>query len=702
MVKKRLVALLLLAIFMLSFCLPVSAEGTDSFTHWDTVSGNKKVVYMKDIYKVEDIISTRSLGLDTDIVIQDIVGDNKGNLYVLTETGQIIVVNSEFDFVKYIDILDVDGNIVELLEAKGIYVTDKNLFIGDTLNGRVLVCDINGNVIKELLTPDSPVIPKDFNFLPTKIAQDEKGFLYVLSDGAYYGALLFNENYEFLGFYGANTVNATVLSTLQNLWDMLTQNDTKRGNDMKKLPYQFLDIALDNKGFVYTCTADNSGDNIGQIRMLSPGGSNILSKNYGTNVLSSTAFNFAETEIAKRRGEDIIQKFSAIDVDKNGYIYALDSTYGIVYVYDVDCNLITAFGGGKGSGNRLGTFVSASALEVIGDRVYVADNVINSITVYEKTNYGNMVFEAQKLTLDGYYAQAKPIWEEVSNQDQNNLLAISGLAKAAYSEGDYEKAMEYAKISLDRVIYDQGLKKVQEEFISNNFVWVFLLIIVFLALVVSLIIVSVKKKIVFIKNEKLRLSITCCMHPFKSFNDVKYKNMGSPIIASVFTILFFLSSVISIVYTDFRFTSYDSATYNPVFQLLTTVGLVALWTVGNWAVSVLMEGKGKIKDIFIVTGYAVLPLIIYNLLYMGFSHVITSSSAVFLNGLYTISLILAGIIIVIGTMTVQEFSFPKFLISAVLTLFAMILIVFILFMIGMLLSQLSQFVTSIVMEIVYR
>ena len=42
MVIKRLVVLMLLTIFMLSFCLPVSADGTDSFTHWDTVNGTKK------------------------------------------------------------------------------------------------------------------------------------------------------------------------------------------------------------------------------------------------------------------------------------------------------------------------------------------------------------------------------------------------------------------------------------------------------------------------------------------------------------------------------------------------------------------------------------------------------------------------------------------------------------------------------------
>lgn len=702
MIKKRIIALFVFALLLFSLCFSTSAAGTDSFTHWDTVKGSKKTVYTKDIYTTEAIISARSLGLDTDIVIQDISGDKNGTLYVLTEAGSIYAVDPEHKFKRSIVITDKENQPIEFSEAKGIYITDENMFIGDTANARVLVCNKNGRLLEEILCPDSPVLPEDFNFLPTKIARDSKGFLYVISEGAYYGALLFNQKYEFLSFYGANTVNATVLSTLQNLWDTLTKNDEKLGNEMKKLPYQFLDLTLDDNDFAYTCTGVASGNAVGQVRMLSPGGSNILDKNFGTNVISATSFNFAEINIAKRRGQDLQQSFIGVSVDEMGFIYALDSIYGLIYVYDTECNLLTAFGGGRNSGNRVGTYMGASAIEVMNGKIYVADNVLNTVTVYERTDYGKQVLRAQALTLDGEYSQAKPMWQKISGEDQNNRLAIAGLAKAFYSEGEYSLAKEYAKKSLDRVTYDQSMKKIQESFISDNFLMVFIILVIVLVAVITLLIVSLKKQIVFVKNEKLRTALTCCMHPFKSFNDIKYKKMGSIYIATVFTVLFFISAVVNVIYTDFRFTSFDAATYNPAFQLATTVGLVVLWSVANWAVSVLKEGKGKYKQIFIVTGYAVLPLIIYNFISTILSHVITSSSVVFLNGLYMVAVILVGIILVIGTMVIEEFSFPEFLITALFTVFAMILIIFIIFMIGMLLSQLWQFVTSIVMEVVYR
>lgn len=702
MMKKRITALVLLVVLIFSMCFSVSAAGTESFTHWDLANGGKKAVYTKDVYKTETVISARSLGLDTDIIIQDIAGDSKGSLYILTEAGQVLVADQNHKLTKVLELKDGEGYAVDLMDPKGIYISGEEVFIGDTGGGRVLICDKSGNVVKEIGKPDSPVLPEDFNFLPTKIAKDSKGFLYVISEGAYYGALLFNTNYEFISFYGANTVNATVLSTLGNLWDMLTKNDEKRGNEMKKLPYQFLDIALDSEDFAYTCTGVAVGDSVGQIRMLSPGGSNILDKNFGVSVVDSGSFNFAERDIAQRRGESVQQSFVGVGVDEQGFIYALDSIYGIIYVYDTECSLITAFGGGKDSGDRQGTYAGACAIEIINGKVYVADNQINNVTVYEKTDYGKNVLNAQELTLDGQYTQAAPLWQEISGEDQNNRLALAALGKAAYSKGNYKEAMEYSKDALDRVTYDQAMKKIQEQFISNNFVWVFLVIVAVIGGLTALVIISLKKEVVFIKNQKLRIAITCCMHPFKNFNDIKYKNMGSVPIALVFTLLFFISSVINVVYTDFRFTSFDAVSYNPIFQFVTTVGLIALWSVGNWAVSVLQEGKGKYKQVFIVTAYAVLPLIISNIISAVASHIITSTSQVFLDGVYMVAVILAGIILVIGTMIVQEFSFPKFIITALLTLFAMILIIFIIFMIGMLLSQLWQFILTVAMEVIYR
>ena len=99
----------------------------------------------------------------------------------------------------------------------------------------------------------------------------------MLCDGAYYGALLFAPSGEFSGFYGANTVKGSALTTLSYLWDALTKNDDKRAYSVKKLPYRFFDLSIDEKDFVYTCTGqtDNASSN-GQIKKLSPNGVNIL------------------------------------------------------------------------------------------------------------------------------------------------------------------------------------------------------------------------------------------------------------------------------------------------------------------------------------------------------------------------------------------------------------------------------------------
>jgi hypothetical protein len=116
----------------------------------------------------------------------------------------------------------------------------------------------------------------------------------------------------------------------------------------------------------------------------------------------------------------------------------------------------------------------------------------------------------------------------------------------------------------------------------------------------------------------------------------------------------------------------------------------------------LQEGKGRLKEIFVVTGYATLPLVAYNVIATVLSHVITSPDDALLGGLNTAAMILARIVLTVGLMVVHEFSFPKFLLSVVLTLFAMLLIVFILFMIGMLVSQLWMFIVTIFTEAVYR
>ena len=692
--KKVLSALW--CILLVAFCtVSVSAADcapTDSFTHEILPNGQVKVVTMRPVYEAVETIDARKLGLKEDIgTVTDISADESFNTYILTNTGKVIVFDKEYELLAVYNISEKNGNLCDCSGAKGIYaVSLTEFYISDTEHSRVLQCS-NGIVENEILLPESSLIPSDFEFKPVKTVKDSKDYLYVLSEGSYYGALLYDPEGEFTGFFGANTVGNSVINTLQSLWDRLTQNDVKRAKVVKNLPYQFSDICIDEKNFVYTTTGINGNGNTGQIKMLSPGGTNILK--------GAENFNFGERDLVKRLKNTVTQNFVNVQADGHGFIYALDSTYGLIYIYDTESNMITAFGGGRGLGRQKGVFSSANAMVLCDSKIMVADSLRNNITVFERTKFGNTLLTAQELTLNADYEKAKPLWEEVIRQDSFNSVALAGLAKADFAAGDYSSSMEYAKAANDSVTYSKALKEKQNAYISNHFIWIFPTVILIVAALIAVFVILKKRGIVIVKNYKLRLSLSAAIHPFSTFNEIKYKKLGSVYIACAFTVLYFLSSTVAVIWSDFRYTTFDTSTYSSIFAIIQTVGLILLWTAANWSVSILMQGIGKLKEIFIVTSYSTLPLIIYNLLSTPITHIIASSDSTLISGLKTVAYIFTGIILCVGLMIIHDFSFPKFVFTAVVTVLFMILVVFVLFLAGILLTQFFGFIKTVVLEL---
>lgn len=689
--------------------VPACAQGnapTDSYTHQYTASGAKESVAMRAVYTAEKQIDVRGLGITEGIEkMADIACDDKGNLYLLTNDGRLFAFDTDYRLIKEYSVTEKDGSTVDFVDAQGILAeSEDEIYICDTANERLIQIDGDGRIVREILRPDSELLPEDFNFAPVKAEKDSKGTLYVLCDGAYYGALLFDKNGEFGGFYGANTVKGSALTAISYIWDTLTKNDTKRAHSVKKLPYQFVDLFVDGKDFVYTCTGQTGKSaSTGQIKKLSPSGTNILYKqNLDGSKTDAGGFNFGESVTEKRNNNTVVQNFVSVQADERGYIYTLDATYGIVYVYDTDCNLITAFGGGKGSGNRKGVFDTPVAMVYSGGRLIVADSEQNSITVFTRTEYGEMLLSAQKKTLSADYKGSEKEWRQVLYLDSSNQLALRGLAKAYFAAGDYQKAQDYARTGYDYVTYSQALERTQGDFINKNFVWLFLGGVLIVGALIFVAVYIRRHRIVLVKNERVRVFLGTVIHPFNSFNLIRYKNMGSLTIAAVMTVLFYITSVINETLSNFRFTAFNPNSSSSALQFVKTVGLIALFSIANWAVCVLMEGKGRLKNVFTVVAYATLPMVVYNLVFTVLSHIITSPSSALLSGLSTVALILTGVILTVGLMIVHEFSFPKFLGSMVITVFAMLLIIFIIFMLGMLLSQLWSFVITLFMESAYR
>ena len=696
---------LLLIFSVLISVLNVSAQSYDSFSRNQLADGTTENVFARECYNVSRVIRASDFGLEDEFSeISDIFCTEDGLIYILCSgNSEITVLNEDLSFNKIIEVTDENGEQIKFSGAQGVYVKDNNIYVCDTQNAGVLVTDLAGKLKSVIKLPDSQIIPDDFIFQPTRLVMDKDGYTYILSMGCYYGALVYLPDGSFGGFYGANNVQATALDTLSYIWDLVTGNDKKKSQTQKTLPFSFVDFCFDNAGYMLTCTGATSGTNAGQINKMSPGGSNILYKSNADGTYEkSSGVNFLESIVIKRNNAARSQNIVSIDVDKNNFIYALDNTYGVIYLYDSQCNLINAFGGGVGLGERAGNFINATSLAVSGNRVLVTDSEAESITVFEETEYGALLKKAQSMYLAGDYEEAEPYFNEVLKMDSSNQLAYKGIAISGYKKGDIDKALEYAKNGLDYNTYDMAFQAKLKSRIADNFVWLFPLILLLIIAVIVGIIYKTKKNIVFIKNPRMVNLASTVMHPFNTFSDIKQKNLGSYKAAIILSVLFYISTTVRTVGSSFLFTEIADGNYNTLFTIAQTFGLIILRSVSNWLVCSLFSGKGTFKEVFIATNYCLIPIIFYNFIRTILSYFMPLSGKGFLDGVYVVLIIYTIYLLCVAFTTIHDYSVSKLIGTTLVTIFGMILVIFVIFMIVILLQQLGDFVYSIFVEVVYR
>lgn len=669
----------------------------ESYTYWENVGNRgRKPVYTQPTHYVKKIISSQELGISQFETLTDIFADDNENIYLLDgNNSRLVVIDKNYCVIAdFNEVKSLDKNYA-FSGARNIYVhSDGKIYISDTENKRVLICNINGELLKVITIPQSDLIPKDFQYSPICVSVDSTGNIYVLCSGSYYGAILYTPEYEFSGFYGANKVKQSVSQVISQMLSRLFVNNTKKSVSESVLPYCFIDMCIDKEDFVYTATGFTEVSQMqGQIKKLNPG--------KGANILNSESVNFADegSNWSYNPGKILRQDISSLDVDPNGYIYCLDRTYGRIYIYDKVCSLVTAFGGGISEGEQQGVFKSASALTLCGSDVLVCDTEKKTVTVFGQTDFGKNILDARILTLSGKYDDSFELWQNVIKYDNNCQLAYEGLARAYLAKGEYKTAIEYAKQGYDRDTYDLAFGKVRNKFISHNFPWILAAGIIIIISILTLMVISMRKNVTLIKNQKLKLLFETLIHPFDTFSTIKDKNLGSVTIGTVLLVLFYVVTVLADIGGGFSFTYIDFANYNSLLVLLRSAGIAILWIVCNKAVTTLLDGKGKTKDIFIVTTYSLLPAIFGKIIYIIFSNILLSTEAEFLSILQFAMVGYTLLLLLIGTIKIHDYTMGRFLGTSLLTVAGMGIVVFLIVMIFMLSQQFIGFLATLFLEI---
>lgn len=725
---KLFVRVLALVMALLMFgSLAVSAATIEdvpyySYCYWEGPS-RYQAIPMRAMYEAEVEIDADSLGLDTALVNPQFLAlsQDKTEVYILDSgnlsqgNSRIVVFDAQtYELIREIGEIQSDEGPLNYRGAKGLYVDkDKKIYIADTENRRVLITDEYGNLLQTMVKPNDFGVPEDLEFQPTRVIKDNKDYTYVACLGCYYGVLVYDTEMNFLGFHGSYVVQQTVVDTIKGWVTNLFMTNDKAERSRKKLPAEVLDIAIDSDGMLYTL----SSGSYGQIKRMGLNGNQTLAHKFGFTSQSGDLVNFSENPAAYwHKHDQYVTSLTSISVDPEGFIYIMDQNRGRIFMYDQECRAISVFSGGFGAGDQVGTFSTPQSFVAAGDRIYVMDFKRNLVTVLKLTEYGRMVKDADLLTMHGEYLEAQDMWHQVLQLDGNNQRAYEGIGKAMLTTANAEKkangidgareyynqAMKYAELGNDQQTYSQAYEVMQKDWISRNFWWLFILCLVAVAGVAGLLVLSKKRKIFEIKNVKVKTALNVPIHPFQAFNALKYQKTGSLGIAALIILLFYLASVSEDLYGGFMYVITDTANYNAIYTLIGTVGLILLWVIVNWGICILNEGKGSLKEVFIMSAYSITPMIVNSLIFTVASHVIPATGTSSFALLGTIMTIYTVLLLLLGMTVVHEYSFFKAMWMAVVCVAGMLLAAFVIFSVILLAQQFILFFVGLFQEAVLR
>ena len=191
-------------------------------------------------------------------------------------------------------------------------------------------------------------------------------------------------------------------------------------------------------------------------------------------------------------------------------------------------------------------------------------------------------------------------------------------------------------------------------------------------------------------------------HPLDGYWDLTHEKRGSLAVANTILILTLVARIASLQFTSFIFNRVYWPEVNIFLYLGSIVFPLALWVVGNWALTTLFDGKARLPQIYMATCYAMLPYPLFQFPLIIFSNVVTVNEAEFYTLINTIVLVFCAIYIVVAMMQIHEYTMSKTILFTAFSIFAMLVIVFILLLFFSMISQGIAYFVSIVREILFR
>ena len=653
----------------------------------------------------------------------DIEVDAEQNVYLAdTENNRIIVLDRYYK-VKFIiaNFLNAQGIEDGLTGPQGVYITPDKTVAGETVPGKIYVCDTNANrvltfthegeFLKVIPQPESELFDDGSVYKPVAIAVDNYDRLYVVSSTTYQGIIVMTEEGVFTGFVGAQKVT---IGAWDRIWRRF-QTEEQRALSQTYVSTEFNNITLTGD-FIYVTTSSITESNVlsainsksksgdyAPVKMLNAAGDEIMRRNGfypPSGEIDHTKLKVSDTIYGASIVKDV-----AIGPEKTWSI--IDQKRSKVFTYDFDGNLLFAFGD---MGRQLGNITENGLAGIVyqGDKMLLLNQTDATFTVFSRTPYGDILIQALENQNNRRNDKAIEDWTEILKRNSNFDAAYIGIGNALYRSGKYEESLTYFRSAYDTANYSNSYQELRKEWISKFIILIpiFVIAVCFACVKFLGMAKKINKRVSTTKGKRTYLQellyvFHVIFHPFDGFWDLKHEKRGSVRAGTTFLVLTILAFYYQAIGQGYIMN--PTGMYSSIISVALSILVpLALWIVSNWCLTTLFDGEGSFKDIYIASTYALVPLILFTVPVTIAPNFVLASEVDILSLMTTIGFLWAGILIFFGTMVTHDYTMGKNVITTLGTIVGMVCIMFIAILFSTLLGKLVSFVTNIVTEIQFR
>jgi len=586
-------------------------------------------------------------------------------------------------------ICDLEGNFIDQITESlsgptGVFVTESGMvYVADPAVKMILVYDKAGGLLKTFETPTSPLFGTNAKYAPSKLVVNSAGTIYALSEGNASGIMTISDYGDFYGYFGANDTEISLANKIKRT--IFTEEQLS--SMQKNVPASANNLDIDDTGLVYTVTQGLGRNGLKKYNMA---GSNMFRDAYADALVADVAVGSID---------------NIFTISKQGYMLE----------YTKDGELLFYFGGKDDGNNRMGLFINAVAIDVDAkNHIYVLDSDRGDITVFGETEYASTVHEALALYQDGFYLESKKPWEEVLSQNSLFDFAYRGIAKALYKLEDYSGTMTTARLGGSGNTYSSAFWQIRNQWLRKHIIDVFWVLVCFGILrwiwrkygdrIFG--VRSVKKGLHrFVESKKvkeLRFLKYVLKNPADAFYGIKKESKVSVGTATFVYLLVFVIYLINKYYCGFLFKLIPDGEYDLLGDFLKVPGLMLLFVICCNMICSIRDGEATFKQTYLSFAYCFMPYIFLKPVVFVLSHVLTYNETfliTFLNFIMTAGTL---ILIVVMIREIQCFSYKETFINILLTLFTMLILVAAGVILFALFKQVIDFVIGIYKEGYYR